>query len=224
VRWHIALALVAAAACAHSPQPEPDEGVWAKERDRWTRSGKIYDRLDSVAFASATYQAATVRRARVERLWGWRVATAEERQAALAREEAEGARFEEFFLAFYTTEPRHNDLANGNTIWRVALVVPGSGELLAESVSELDGHHEDYRKLYSYVRPFDAIYRVRFPRGEQAPALSGREFTLRIAGSAGRVDLHWKPDNHSAPPSDVPETAFFLPTPSSTTTFGGGGR
>ena len=62
MKWTLCLPLflVLATGCswfAMSPQPSASEGVWAAERDRFTREEKVYNVLTDVAFATATYQA-----------------------------------------------------------------------------------------------------------------------------------------------------------------------
>ncbi|GEJ55500.1 hypothetical protein [Anaeromyxobacter diazotrophicus] len=195
------LALLAAAAllaCVRlpltEPQPNPTarEGAWGAERARFTRSGKIYDGLATNAFVSAVYEPAEVREARVDRLATWRALTAPEREALLASERADAARYEEFLVSLFTTDRADNDLDTRRSIWHVALVVPGGGEVLPEKI-ELQRIDANVRELYPNVGDFDAVYRVRFPK--QPEPLVGRPFTLRLAGARGRVDL-----DYGAPP------------------------
>ena len=89
-----ALAALLAAGCktgsavTSSPDPSTNEGTWAAARDRFTRTHKLYDVLDDVAFATATWQSPAVRAARVERLAEWKGLAPAEREAMLASERA----------------------------------------------------------------------------------------------------------------------------------------
>ncbi len=187
-----AVLLALAAGCGfvlpRQPQPGPEQGAWAEARARFTRSTKIYDKFDDKAFATATYQAPSLREARVFRLAVWQNLTAQERDARLAQERQEAAQFEDLLLAFYTNERSANDLDSQRSVWRVALVVPGVGELLPARIEQV---HLDatLTQLYPYINPFDTVYRVRFPHWSGSKPLTEQPFLLRIAGALGTVEL-----------------------------------
>jgi hypothetical protein len=190
-----ALAVLAAAAgCARLPftesQPTPtaEEGVWAEVRQRFTRSGKIYDGLGTNAFASAVYEPLEAREARTDRLAVWKKLTAQEREALLVTERDQASRFDDFLVSLFTPARPDNDLTSKKSIWRVALIVPGEGELLPETIEEVR-IDSTVLALYPNVGDFDVLYRVRFKRWKEP--LADRSFTLRLAGSRGRLDLDY---------------------------------
>ncbi len=190
----VALALVASgcAYLAQTPNPSTTEGAWADARDAWTRRVKIYNQLDDVAFATATYQAPSVRAARVERMAVWKGMPPADRDAALAKEQAEGAEAEEFLLAFFTEDRRANDLATDRGTWRVALVVDGREQALPVKVTTVK-RDPTIQALYPYITDFETIYRVRFPKYVGAKPLDQLPFQLRIAGPLGKLDLSFAP-------------------------------
>ena len=175
------------------PQPVPSarEGEWAAQRDRFTRSAKLYDRVDDRAFATATYQAPSVREARAARVAEWKAMTAEERERLLAAERAEGERWEEFLLALYTNDRELNDLASARSVWRLALLVEGGGELLPAGRPERVRPDATLAGLYPHLGAFDVLYRVRFPRLSGARPLSEAPFKLVLAGAPGRLELRF---------------------------------
>lgn len=189
------LSLSVAAACswARPPPPGPVElPAWSAARARWSRSAKLYDRFETHAFLSAAYQSSELREQRVGQIADWRRMTAAERSAALDAEAAEGRQWEEFFLAFYTADPKDNDLDTRQSIWRIALVIPGDGpvapvELLPAEV-KLVRVDAQLRELYPFVGEFHTAYRVRFPRWKEG-VLEARPFLLRVAGAEGQMDL-----------------------------------
>ena len=185
-----AVSFLAPAGCiGPQPRPPPNEGRWARVRDRATRVGKLYDRLATNAFASAVYQSREVREARVDRLAEWEALTRQERDAMLARERDEAARYEDFLVTLFTPDRASNDLDAAHSVWRVALVVPGrSGEAdwLPESI-HLVKVDAMLRELYPNIGNFDYVYAVRFAR--RAP-LQG-PFVLRLAGALGRLDFEY---------------------------------
>ncbi len=184
----LALAVACGLTLPRQPTPGPEEGKWPEERDRYTRSIKIYDRLDDKAFATATYQAPSVRAARVERLAAWRSLTGEERDARLAQERDEATRFEDFLLAFYTNDRSANDLDSSKSVWRVTLEVLGTTEILPASIQVV---HVDatLAQLYPHIGTFDTLYQVRFPPWRGPKPLAETPFLLRIAGAQGKVEL-----------------------------------
>jgi hypothetical protein len=200
MRLAVIAALVAVAGCKvdllpGQPSPGTNEGAWAAERDRFTRSAKLYDGLDDVAFATATYLAPSVRAARAARIAEWQGIPAAERDARVAAEARAGAEAEEFLLAFFTSDRRANDLATGRGTWRISLAIQVEGGAMEATPAKVEWVRVDpsIPMLYPYVTDFDQLYLVRFPRYAGAAPLAELPFTLRIAGALGRIELDWKP-------------------------------
>jgi hypothetical protein len=200
MRRAVIAVLVVAAGCKADllpgqPSPGTHEGAWAVERERFTRSAKLYDGLDDVAFATATYLAPSVREARAVRVAEWQGVPAAERDARVAAEARAGAESEEFLLAFFTSDRRANDLATGRGTWRISLAIPVEGGVVEATPAKVEHVRLDptIPMLYPYVTDFDQLYLVRFPRYAGAAPLAELPFTLRIAGALGRIELRWEP-------------------------------
>ena len=187
----LAVALGGCGLFPRQPVPTTLEGEWAAQRDRFTRSGKAYDRLDDQVFVTATYQAPAVRVARAKRLAEWKAMTVEEREQLLAAERADGERWEEFLIAFYTNDRDANDLASTRSVWRLALVVDGAGEFLPVARPEIVRSDATVTGLYPYVGKFDVVYRVRFPRWKGERPLPEVPFTLVAAIALAKVELRF---------------------------------
>ena len=177
---------------ARSPQPSTTEGAWAEQRDRYTRECKVYNVLSDVVFATATYQAPSVRIARVNRLAEWKGMLPSEREVLLSKERAEGLEFEEFLLSFYTDNRGANDLATDHGTWRVALVVDSKEQAPPVKI-DLVRADPTTQVLYPYVSDFYRLYRIRFPHFPGDRPLAELPFTLLIAGAPARVEMEWKP-------------------------------
>jgi hypothetical protein len=188
----LALLLPACQYLSPSPSPGTAEGAWAEARDAATRTRKLYNQLDDVAFATATYQSPAVRTARVDRMAEWKGMLPGEKEALLARESAEAAEAEEFLLAFFSEERRANDLATDHATWRVSLLVNGTEQSLPAKVSVVK-KDPTLQILYPYITEFDTLYRVRFPKFPGPKPLAELPFRLRIAGALGSLDLAWQP-------------------------------
>ena len=161
------------------------------------------------AFVSAVYDPLEAREARIDRLAVWKKLTAQEREVLLASEREQASHFDDFLLSLFTTNRPDNDLTSKNSIWRLALVVPGEGELLPETVEEVR-IDSTVRALYPNVGDFDVVYRVRFPRWKEP--LAGRSFTLRLAGSRGLLDF--STTGRSRRPGLVPRRRVLVEVPS----------
>lgn len=188
-------AALAALGCAtpmleRQPEPSAADLRWVEERGRFTRSKKMYDLFDEQAFATATWQSPSVREARTRQLANWKEMTPEEREKLLAAERAEGERYEDFFLAFYTADRRANDLLSHRSTWRIALAVPGEGEMLPERVETVT-IDPTLEALYPYIGKFDLAYRIRFPRWKGDRPLAEIPFELVISGALGKIELPW---------------------------------
>jgi len=187
----VALWLGGCALFPRQPAPTTREGEWAIQRDRFTRSGKRYDRLDDRVFATATYLAPSVREARVARLAEWKAMTAEERDRLMAAERADGESWEEFLLAFYTNDRDSNDLASTRSVWRLALVVEGAGDVLPAGRPEIVRADATLAGLYPHLGAFDIVYRVRFPRWKGERPLHETPFRLVVAGAPAKLELRF---------------------------------
>jgi hypothetical protein len=188
----VALLLSSCQYLTPTPSPSTTEGAWAEARDAATRTTKLYNLLDDVAFATATYQSPAVRAARVDRMAQWKGMLPAERDAMLARERTESAEGEDFLLAFFTEDRRANDLATDRGTWRVVLVVNGNEQALPAKIS-LVKRDPTLQALYPYITDFETLYRVRFPRYTGTAPLSALPFQLRIAGALGALDLAYAP-------------------------------
>lgn len=187
-RSAVLAAAVALAAChPRAPIPQTTEGEWAEARDAATRRFVLYDGLRHRATATATHLSLAVREARARRLATWFGWTAAELEERLAKERSEAAAGEEFFLSFFTADPRANDLDAPRSVWRVAAKA-GVEDVVASRVTSVDSD-ATIVGLFPYVGPFDVAYRVLLPRPPSGP-LAG-SFTLDISGAMGTLRLDW---------------------------------
>jgi len=182
------------------PQPRPDAGEWAVVRDGATRREKLYDGFVHRADATATWLSPTVREAATRRLADWQAWANDDLARALESDRVEAAKGEEFVLAFYTANPRHNDLDAKESVWRVE-IDDGTTRAAASLVTEVKAD-ATIKQLFPYVGPFDLVYRVKVP-WTGAP-LVGRPFVLRVGGALGKLDLDFGPGGK---PADRPHVA-----------------
>ena len=172
-----------------APVPGSEEGDWAQLRDGASRRATLYDALIHRANASATWLSPQVREAGIRRRAGWEARNQAEIEQAVAKGRADAALGEEFVLAFFTAERRANDLDSTRTVWHLELD-DGETRTPATEITALPVD-ATLRQLYTYVDPFDLVYRVRF-KWTGAP-LAGRPFKVRIAGALGELVLDFGP-------------------------------
>ena len=196
------LALAGCALLQKSPQPSTTEGDWAKARDDATRRALLYDRFNHRASVTATLLTREVREARARRLSEWFGWTQAELDARLAQERADSAAGEEFFLAFYTSDTRDNDLDAPQSIWRVAVKLEGA-DVVAKRVTASD-KDANTLVLFPYIGQFDVVYRVLLPPAPGGP-LAGRDFALEVTSAVGKLSLDFgAPSAPLAPQGPVP--------------------
>lgn len=183
------LALVAVSACvlAPEPRPTPSEGEWATARASASRSGNLYDGLSTNAFVRTVYLSRQVRDARVARIAEWKAMSADETEQLRVAERDAAARYEEFLVFLFTPDLSANDLDAKKSVWRLALVVPGSPDVLPEHVEAVRADAL-MKALHPEIGDFDTVYRVRFLRMQE---LGGRPFVFRLAGPKGRLDMQY---------------------------------
>jgi hypothetical protein len=182
-----ALALASGCGVLRNPHGGPVAEAWTRARAQDTRGTKLYDRFETHAIASATWQSAEVRARRGAQVADWRAMTAAEQAALQAAEAEAAAQADEFLLSLFTSDLRDNDLDAPASIWRVALLAEGQPERARPEIKlvPVDAQLLD---LYPFIHTYDTVYRVRFPRAPGQPPLAP-PFTLRIAGSKGRLDF-----------------------------------
>jgi hypothetical protein len=171
------------------PQPGPDDGAYADLRDGATRSAKLYDGFVHRADVTVTWLSAEVREAGTRRLGAWQGWSPAELEAALAAQQAEAAKGEQFLISLYTADRKHNDLADPGSIWRIHV---DDGTTLAAATSvELMPRDANVRQLFPYVGVFDVVYKARVPwTGEP---LAGRRFSLKLMSALGPLVLDFAP-------------------------------
>ncbi len=193
-----AAAVVLLAGCPfhpRNPMPRPDQGEWARARDRASRHADLYDGLIHKATATATFLSPEVREARARRLAEWLSWTQDELERRLQAEQADAAAGEEFVVALYTADTAWNDLDARESIWRLAVAL-GQVEVLPSKIEAL---REDatLHELFPWIGPFDMVWRVRYPHPPDGP-LAGRPFVLRISSALGALPLDF-----GAPPEPI---------------------
>jgi hypothetical protein len=163
--------------------------------DTWTRSGKVYRKLDNKLFATATYHAPEFRRAFAVRFpdiygHGGKITRRELVDLTGGVEQ-----YNNFFLAVHTPDKRWNDLARDDSIWHMTLRGSSGTAVSPADVIPIK-MDENLRTVYPYVSRFDKIYLVRFPLTDPLHRVvidaTTEVFTLRIASALGATELDWQ--------------------------------
>lgn len=190
-----AAALFLLAGCslvAKTPRARQPDEEWARERDLHTRQYALYDGFVHRASATAMYLAPSVREARARQLGKWLAWTPEELDKQLALERADGEKYDEFVVSFFSADFSSNDLDAPKSVWRMAVELPGAA-VLPLQVRSVD-RDATILALYPWVGRFDTVYVLRFPRTKD-PGLETRPFKLMLASGLGQM-----PFDFGAPP------------------------
>lgn len=207
-RRALALLALALAGCGgvksrlppREPQPGPEAGAYAELRDAVTRRARLYDGFVHRADVTATWLSPEVRDAGTRRMATWQGWSDAELEKALASQQADAAKGEQFLVSFYAADRKHNDLADPGSIWRIVLD-DGTLQVPAASV-EIVPLDANTLQLFPFIGHFDTAYRVRVPW--TGPPLSGRPFSLRLLSSLGPLVLDFGPGGK---PADRPHQA-----------------
>ena len=176
------------------PQPGPAAGEYAGLSGAASRRDTLYDGLVHRATLTGTWLSPAVRQAGTRQLAEWQSWSPAELEAALVADEAAAAKGEEFVIALYTAERRHNDLDARPSIWRIVL---DDGQRRADAApAEAIPSDATTEQLFPYIGPFDTVYRVRVPWS--GPPLAGRPFVLRMASALGTMELDFGPGGKRA--------------------------
>jgi hypothetical protein len=161
--------------------------------DRWTRHARVYDILQTVVFADATFHSPEFRvgfLARHRHIYGQ--GSEEAQRLALTDEGAEEGL--EFFISTWTPADRNNDLEDADTIWRVTL--EGEGGVRVDGRVRRIKTSANVRIIYPYITDFARTYAVRFPRtaptGEPVLTSQTSLLTLRLTSAAGEAVMSWR--------------------------------
>ncbi|WP_224360410.1 hypothetical protein [Hyalangium versicolor] len=160
--------------------------------NRFSDRAEIYDGFDTRLFAGATFQTAPFREARVRRLAEFQFLPKARVEELLAKEHAEEAQFNEFYLGVHVNDLRFEDLAQRKSIWRIVMLTP-SVEVEPVSIERIGRANLDMRSMYPYLGVFWVAYRVRFPKvlPDGTPVIpdSATHVQLRLASTLGHAEL-----------------------------------
>lgn len=199
LNWIVLSTVLAVVACSQSkPVLRGGPGSAAdyeKALERWTRHEKVYHRLASRLFVTATYQSpqflATYNQRYAE------IFSLSEEEVKIKEAEAEKilSRHHEFFFTAATPVRRWNDFSSANSIWRVTLVNDRGREVSPTTLQEVK-KTPNLQALYPYLNDFALAYRVQFPRrladGTEVMSPTDRYLTLKFASALGKTELRWE--------------------------------
>ncbi|MBI2375900.1 MAG: hypothetical protein HYV07_18045 [Deltaproteobacteria bacterium] len=172
--------------------PPLGDAPYEEVLDAWTREDRVYDRLESRIFATATFHSPSFRRAFLMRREDFSGPGSEEaRRLSLTDSSAEEGF--EFFLSVSTPTTDWNDLDEPDSIWRVSLVTE-DGRTSKAKITRVKPN-ANVRAIYTYITDYAFTYSVRFPLTDDtgAPIIGSatRQIRLELASSVGKASLVW---------------------------------
>lgn len=163
----------------------------------WTRSDDLvlFDRLDNVLSATATYESWDFRWAYVVRYADDYRLTVDQRRALLERALAETRAYHQFYVALYAQRHAWGDLNALDPAWIVRLIDDRGNETAPSDLQSIKKPGAIERTYFPYTTPWRRAFRVRFPRSSQGgqATIAGNAswFGLRFAGAQGNEALAW---------------------------------
>ena len=208
-RLGVLLALLAPALCGCSSSSRvmsfapPQEPVSAKDydkvRDRWTRSGKIFQpktldttlRVHATLYGPEFVSAYIAKSAKVFRL------SLQEEAQLKRRLDEETTRGFVVFVGASTSDVRWNDFERKpGSVWQLGLVNDQQEQVNPEDVKPEREVTPTITELFPYVEDFYRAYTIRFPKqppgGRPLLRAETERLTLRFSGALGQTDLEWR--------------------------------
>lgn len=195
----VAAVLLAAGCAPLGRQAESTpRGGYQAILDRWTRSDREYDRLETRLYVSATYKSWPFRQAYVAEYARIFLLPDRERDALLARETASFEQFHDFVLSAYTPYRQSGDFLTRTGIWKLYLEGPNEVQVPTSRVDRMAEPPQVLAAFYPYVTRWSREFLVRFPRrtadGREVLADPERDpFRLVITSTVARTELTWRP-------------------------------
>ncbi len=174
----------------------------------WTREGQLllFDRLDNVLTATATYESWDFRWAYVVRYAEDYRLTVQQRRDVLQRALAATRDTHQFYVALYAQKHTWSDLNDKEPAWILRLIDDHGHETSPSEIESIKRPGAIELTYFPYTTPWRRAYRIRFPRvdAKGAPTIDPKAswFGLRFAGAQGNDALIWYVDDQpSADPS-----------------------
>jgi len=176
--------------------PRLDDRAYHAALEQVTRYDSCYDGFDSRAHFAVTYQSEAFREARAIATARMQGMTRADEEAAIAREREEGAATIEFLVSLYTPILEWNEMGTPRSIWAIGIPRVDAAPVPPSSIERIARPDANLRALYPYVTPFNATYRLRFPRvdadGLAVPGPDTPELVLQIASSLCTITPSWE--------------------------------
>jgi hypothetical protein len=179
-----------------STQAATEQSEYSRVLSEWTRSGSIYNQLDTELLITATYHSQSFRRAYVaayarayhlndnqkEDLWHEQLSQAQE--------------FYEFLVAAYVPESDWNDFASPRSSWRLLLEVDHGEQVAPLEIRRIRKVTQLISSFYPYVQPWEMVYKVKFAARGLAkapfPEPGDETLTLVVSNPRGTARLIWQ--------------------------------
>jgi hypothetical protein len=163
---------------------------------KWSRSDKLFKRLDARLHINATLKSVEFRRAYAEE-YAHRYRFDDDKLAVLLKNElASHKAYNEFFISTYTPRDSWNDFAEKDSIWQLYLVDGEGRRAEPAEIEELDSSDVLLNEFFPYIDPWSKVYLVRFPRYDTSGTIpigdrESAKLTLVIVGIKAKGALIW---------------------------------
>lgn len=174
-----------------------DHSPYREEVNRWTRTGELYNQLDTVALVNVLYESWPVREAYAKAQARAQLLTGPETREKLKFEREQSERFEDFLVALYTGRDAWNDLDQSDSVWSLYLIYASGVRLQPYQIEPYTPDPAVKARFYSFMSPWMKIYRVRFLKPAPSPGgVTLRDYRgprrLVLTGFLGEIVLSWK--------------------------------
>ena len=165
--------------------------------NKWTKSKKVYDNLETKLYVYATYKSWGLREAYVDE-YARRYMLDDSQKASILKSEKElDERINEFFLSVYTPELKWNDFDKKDSIWSIYLEDEKGDRVLPIEITRVEENNPLVREFFPHMDLWSYGYTVKFPKylpmgQEPFPSTTSKSIKLTITGAVGKSQLEWK--------------------------------
>ena len=206
-RFGVALLLASAIGCGSAPPTVPLTGAWPaqaaadfddlddhyqEQTALWTRRGRVRTGYREVLIVDATLASPPWLAAKAARDGALAGDNAAERDARLAKVQADDATGYVVHLLVATWDRRENNLDRGAAAsWAPVLIAENGARLSPSKIARDKRPRPVLRAEFAHLGDFAEAYTVTFPRDVALFRDDAKQIRMRLIGTEGAVELSW---------------------------------
>lgn len=192
--------LLVTTGCAPFKTDEPSVGKpvsnYLATLERWTRSERVTEDMETRLTLSATYKSIQFRVAYIDEYAERFLIDTDRKKSMLVAEARAVKTHNVFFISAYTPVDKWNDFDETDSSWKLYLEDDSGRRVSPVEIRKEDAGDPTLRGFFPYIDYWSNVYTVIFPTfDERGVPIGGDDVSglkLIITGVNGRTELVWK--------------------------------